>query len=89
MQAFWLYYGITNGISLAMMAVDKFSAINGWRRIPEKWLLLFALPGGGVGGFIGMAAFRHKIRKPKFWLGFGACLILHIVFWILWGNGIL
>ncbi len=72
-----------------MMGLDKFYAVRGFWRIPEKWLLLCALPGGGIGGFLGMGIFRHKIRKPKFWLGFSAALLLHIVLWILWAYEIL
>ena len=66
-QLFWLLP--VNLIPLVLMGVDKYRAVNGLRRIPERVLLLWAVPGGAAGALLGMALFRHKIRKPKFALG--------------------
>ena len=84
MKGIVLYYVIVNIVLFLSMLWDKFCAIRHWRRIPEKWLLRLSLPGGGIGGFLGMALARHKIRKPRFWLVFGIALVLHILFWCYW-----
>ena len=58
------------------MALDKHRAIKGARRVPEKRLFLLALLGGGIGGFFGMYAFRHKTRHLKFVLLFPVIALL-------------
>lgn len=59
------FFVILNIISLAMYGSDKRRAIRGDRRIPERTLLLAAVP-APWGAVIGMQAFRHKTRKPLF-----------------------
>jgi uncharacterized membrane protein YsdA (DUF1294 family) len=60
----WL---IANGfISFLFYGYDKIKAIRGGFRISENALHLLALSGGFLGCFMGMALFRHKIRKRKF-----------------------
>ena len=53
----------------------------------EDRLLLLAAVGGSVGALIGMLLFRHKIRKPKFFLGvpviLGLQLALFFAVWLL------
>ena len=58
------------------MAYDKGQAVRGGRRVPEKRLFFLALLGGGIGGFFGMYAFRHKTRHMKFVLLFPAIALL-------------
>lgn len=53
-----------------MMGSDKRRAKKGARRIPEKRLFAFALLGGGIGGWLGMLAFRHKTKHWYFKFGF-------------------
>lgn len=57
-------------ITFFVMGSDKRRAKRGARRVPEARLFLLALLGGGVGGLLGMYAFRHKTRHPQFALGF-------------------
>ena len=57
-------------ITLFVMGSDKRRAIRGARRVPEARLFLLALLGGGIGGLLGMYAFRHKTRHLQFVIGF-------------------
>jgi uncharacterized membrane protein YsdA (DUF1294 family) len=36
-------------------------------RLPEVWLLLWAVVGGALGVLLGMLFFRHKTQKFYFW----------------------
>ena len=42
----------------------------GRKAVPEARLFLLALLGGGIGGLLGMYAFRHKTRHLHFVIGF-------------------
>ena len=72
----WL--GVLSVLTLLLFGWDKLMAKLGRRRIPEASLLLACLAGGAAGGLVGMALFRHKIRKPRFRLCVPLCLILHL-----------
>ena len=63
---------------LLLMGADKHYAKSGHRRVPEKRLFLLALLGGAPGGLLGMYAFRHKTRHPRFLLGFWALALLQL-----------
>ena len=63
---------------LFTMGADKLYAKSGHRRVPEKRLFLLALLGGAPGGLLGMYAFRHKTRHPRFLLGFWALALLQL-----------
>ena len=63
---------------LLLMGADKLYAKSGRRRVPEKRLFLLALLGGAPGGLLGMYAFRHKTRHPRFLLGFWALALLQL-----------
>ena len=63
---------------LLLMGADKHYARSGHRRVPEKRLFLLALLGGAAGGLLGMYAFRHKTRHPRFLLGFWALALLQL-----------
>src|SRR5690606_10260690 len=60
-------YRLRMGIPAArLMGWDKFQAVGGRDRVPEKALLAWALVGGSFGILLGMAAFRHKTRHATF-----------------------
>ncbi len=59
--------GFVNFLSFFLFAFDKRKSKRGERRVSEKNLLLTALF-GGAGAFVAMWIYRHKIRKPKFFL---------------------
>lgn len=61
------------------MGADKLFAIfNKWR-IKEATLLSLSLIGGGIGGFLAMFIFHHKIRKRYFMIIFILSIITHII----------
>lgn len=57
---------IWNVITMTFYGVDKWCAVKGYRRIPEKILLFCAFFMGALGALTGMYAFRHKTLKWKF-----------------------
>ena len=74
---------LVNGISFALMGVDKRRARRGRWRIPEKTLFLLAACFGAAGGTIGMFFFHHKTKHWYFRIGFPALLAAQVVL-ILW-----
>ena len=83
-----LWLCVMSLVSFLVMGSDKRRAKQGARRVPEARLFLLALLGGGVGGLLGMYAFRHKTRHLQFVIGFpliaaaqilGALYLLRIV----------
>ncbi len=60
------YMLLCNVVAFAFYGVDKYLAVKGKRRVPERRLLFFAVIGGVFGAGLGMLIFRHKIRKRRF-----------------------
>ncbi len=73
------YLIIINALGFAFMLADKQKAIKNKWRIPEATLLGVSLLGGSLGCFLGMQIFRHKTRKPLFFLGIPTMLVLQIL----------
>lgn len=69
MDSIIMYVVIVNVAAFLMYGIDKWNAKRDQRRIPEKTLLGIAAVGGSIGAYIGMQMFRHKTRKPKFYIG--------------------
>ncbi|MFO7173179.1 MAG: DUF1294 domain-containing protein [Bacillota bacterium] len=67
-----------SAVGFLCMAWDKWQARRGGRRVPERTLLGLALLGGSPGVALGIVALRHKIRKPLFWLGVPALMVLQL-----------
>lgn len=76
----FIYYGIINLVLFMMMGFDKWQAKRGKSRVPEIKLFAVSIAGGGIGGFLGMVAWHHKIRKAKFYFVFFATTFIHIYF---------
>ena len=74
----WGYLISINLITLLFYWQDKRQAVKSGGRIPEVVLHLLALVGGSIGAFAGQMMFRHKIRKFKFMIVFGAILIVQM-----------
>ena len=74
-----IYLLAINIITFLAMGFDKFKAKKGHWRTPEKTLIMLVVLGGGIGGIAGMKFFRHKTKKPRFYIGFPMILILEIV----------
>ena len=74
--AAWLF--TVSLILFIMMGADKKRAKNHARRIPEKTLFLTAFLGGGIGGILGMLAFRHKTKHTSFKILFPLFTLINI-----------
>ena len=72
-----IWLGVTSALALALFGWDKLMAKARRRRVPEAALLGCALLGGSAGAALGMALFRHKIRKPLFRRFVPLCLCAH------------
>ena len=81
-RIFPLYFISLSVVTFILWGVDKFRAHANLWRIPERTLLIFTLLGGSFGALAGMVVFRHKIRKPYFWVVVGLACILQILFLI-------
>ena len=79
MDALIIYVAVVNVTAFLMYGIDKWNAKHGLRRIPEKILLGIAVTGGSIGAYVGMQLFRHKIRKPKFYIGVPVILAVQVV----------
>lgn len=77
-QVILIYLLIINAVGFFIMLVDKRKAKKNLWRIPEATLLTVAAIGGSIGAFAGMRVFHHKTRKPKFYIGIPAILILQL-----------
>ena len=75
-----LFYLLTiNAVGLLIMLADKRKAQKNLWRIPEATLLTVAILGGSVGCLAGMRLFRHKTRKPKFYIGIPVILVIQLI----------
>ncbi|WP_028855596.1 DUF1294 domain-containing protein [Psychrilyobacter atlanticus] len=66
MKYIYIYMGIINFLTFLIFGIDKYKAKKDYSRVSEKTLFLLCFIGGGIGGFVGMYTFRHKIRKWYF-----------------------
>ncbi len=73
-----IYLLTMNVIGFAVMGIDKYKAIKGRWRVPEKTLFLLSLLGGSIGTWAGMYAFRHKTKHWYFVIGMPAILFIQI-----------
>lgn len=72
-----------NLIAFGCFGIDKFKAISGRWRIPEKYLLLLAIGGGSLGAIMGMIIFNHKVNKMRFKWGIPLIMLVQVlVIWI-------
>jgi uncharacterized membrane protein YsdA (DUF1294 family) len=83
-----LLLGLWNIIVFIFYALDKWKAVHGRWRIPEKILLLQALLGGGIGALLAGKLVHHKTRKWYFWLAWMIGLLADVVLTYLLLKGI-
>lgn len=88
MEFLIIYLIIINALGLLLMLIDKKKAIQKQWRIPEKALLGVGLIGGSLGCILGMRLFRHKTKKPVFFVGLPLMLMVHILIFMLLRNNI-
>ena len=75
-----LFYLVTiNAVGFLIMLADKEKAKKHLWRISEATLLTVAALGGSIGSLAGMKVFHHKTKKPKFYIGIPAILVLQIL----------
>ena len=79
MQYVAIYYFLINLVLFVMMGNDKARAVKNRWRIPEAYLFIAALLGGAVGGLLGMHVYRHKTKKPAFYIIFSIAIVMHIM----------
>ncbi len=77
-KAFLIAYVLINLAVFAFYGIDKAKAVRNEWRISEKSLMIAALF-GAPGALLAMFVFRHKIRKPKFYIGVPLILIAEII----------
>ena len=73
---------IINIIAFTAFMLDKIYAAKSKWRISEKTLLILAFAGGSIGSLISMYLFRHKIRKPVFYIGIPLILSVQLIIFI-------
>ncbi len=74
----FLWIGGMSLVDYILFGVDKARAVKKEWRIPEATLWLFALLGGGLGGYLGMQKFRHKTKHKHFQFGIPALMLLQL-----------
>ncbi|MDO5541454.1 MAG: DUF1294 domain-containing protein [Eubacteriales bacterium] len=74
-----VYWGVISIITFAAFGIDKWKAVKGKWRIPEKDLFLMAAFGGTAGAVVGMMVFHHKTKKYKFTIGMPLLLTVQIL----------
>ena len=79
-----IFFCVANIIAFLAFMLDKLFAKWDRRRIPEYVLLLLGLCGGATGGYIAMRIFRHKTRKPLFFILMPLMMVAEIglYFWM-------
>ena len=78
-----IYLLVINVITFLTMLIDKKKAEKGRWTIKESTLLTLALLGGSIGEMLGMYVFRHKTKKPRFFIGVPVMLVLQIILLIM------
>ncbi|MBH1939544.1 DUF1294 domain-containing protein [Mobilitalea sibirica] len=77
------YLIVINIIGLFIMGYDKQRAIKNKWRVPERTLLILSFIGGGIGTFLGMRLFRHKIKHMKFIILLPMAALFYIVLYFI------
>ena len=77
------YLFLINAAAFLLMLADKRRAVKKAWRVPEATLLCAAAAGGSLGALFGMHVFRHKTRKPAFFLGIPVLAVIQILL-VLW-----
>jgi uncharacterized membrane protein YsdA (DUF1294 family) len=72
-----------NVIAVIAMAFDKLRAVRGGRRVPERTLLLLALPLAAPGTWLGLWMFSHKQSKRSFKLALWLVTFLNVAIGLL------
>ncbi len=74
-----VYLALINFTAFIVYGTDKKRAKRNKRRIPENTLIMLAALGGSFGALAAMGVFRHKTKKPKFYIGVPFILVLQLL----------
>ena len=74
-----LYFIIVNLLGLTSFFIDKQKAKRQSWRTPEATLFTIAVFGGSIGCLLGMYLFRHKTKKPAFFIGMPVILGIQLL----------
>ena len=78
-----IMYGLViNIIGFILYGIDKMKAQKKQWRISEFTLLIISAIGGSIGALIGMVLFKHKLSKPKFYIGIPLFIVVDTVIMI-------
>lgn len=77
-------YVIASVLTIAVYALDKYSAMRGKWRVSEATLLIFGLFCGWPGAVVAQLSIRHKSRKPSFRRAFWATVVLNVAAFVFW-----
>lgn len=77
-----IVYSLSSMITCGLYALDKASAVQGTRRIPENVLHLFELIGGWPGALFAQKYYRHKTVKASYQLLFWLIVVTNLVYLI-------
>lgn len=74
-----IYLIAINLVTFGVFALDKFNARRHRFRIPVAVLMLLAVIGGALGGYISMQIYHHKTNNPQFYYGLPVIILVYIV----------
>lgn len=83
LKALLVYLALISGTGMFLTIADKYKAIKGKWRIPEKELFLCGLLGGAGAMYLTMHIIRHKTKHGKFMVGFPLVIILQIGLFVI------
>ena len=83
MSVITIYILTVSVIAFSCFGIDKWKAANHRWRIKEATLIGLCIIGGSLGGFAGMYIFRHKTKKPLFFVGIPIILTAQILCFII------
>jgi len=73
-----------NIVTFLLYGYDKFSAKNGWTRVPEWNLHALSILGGTLAGFGAQQFFRHKTHDASFRPVYITTVIIQIILLVLY-----
>jgi uncharacterized membrane protein YsdA (DUF1294 family) len=75
-----IYLIAVNLVTLLIYGLDKYAAIRGWPRAPEKFLHTLAFAGGSPAALIAQKFFHHKTSKRPFQIIYWLIVLVQIGF---------
>ncbi len=70
-------------VCFAVYAIDKWAAVAGRARVPERTLLVLGLAGGWPGALAAQQLIRHKSRKRPFAVAFWVTVVANTLLFVV------